>query len=137
MLLGSLVGSVVKNLPTNAGDLGWIPWSRRSPGEGNDKPLQYSCLENSTDREAWQATVGGVAESTTHSLVQSYRFLQCPMGASDFPRAFTPTSSAQALVEPLWAKQRSHECQAVRNKCCSSLSNGKRRAALRHKDECH
>ena len=65
MLLGSLVGSVVNNLPINARDLGWIPWSRRSPGEGNDNPLQYSCLENSLDREAWQATVHGVAESTT------------------------------------------------------------------------
>ena len=37
----------------NAGDLGLIPGSGRSPGEGNDNPLQYSCLENLTDRRAW------------------------------------------------------------------------------------
>ena len=41
----------------NAGDLGSIPWSGRSPGEGNGYPLKYSCLENSMDRGAWQATV--------------------------------------------------------------------------------
>ena len=41
----------------NAGDLGLIPGSERSPGEGNDNPLQYSCLENSMDRGAWRATV--------------------------------------------------------------------------------
>ena len=39
-------GSVVKNLPANAGDTGLIPDKRRSPGEGNSNPLQYSCLEN-------------------------------------------------------------------------------------------
>ena len=44
----------------NAGDLGSIHGSGRSPGEGNDNPLQYSCLENSMDREAWRATVHGV-----------------------------------------------------------------------------
>ena len=43
------------------GDL--IPWSRRSPGEGNGNPLQYSCLENSVDRGAWQATVHGSAKN--------------------------------------------------------------------------
>ena len=58
-------GSVVKNLPANAGDAGSIPGSGRSPGEGNDNPLQYSCLENSMDREAWQATVRGVTNSQT------------------------------------------------------------------------
>ena len=46
----SQVGLVVKNLPANAGDVGSIPGSGRSPGEGNGNPLQYSCLENSMDR---------------------------------------------------------------------------------------
>ena len=58
-------GSVVKNLTANAGDLGSIPGSGRSPGEGNGKPLQYSCLKNSTDRGAWWATVRGVVKSQT------------------------------------------------------------------------
>jgi len=59
---------VVKNLPANAGDTrakGSIPGSGRSPGIGNGNPLQYSCLENSMDRGAWQATVHGVAKSPT------------------------------------------------------------------------
>ena len=58
---------VVRNLPANAGDVrdvGSIPRLGRSPGGGNDCPLQYSCLENPVDRGAWQATVHGVAEST-------------------------------------------------------------------------
>ena len=49
----------------NAGDLGLIPGLGRSPGEGNGYPLQYSGLENSMDRGAWQATVHGVAKSLT------------------------------------------------------------------------
>ena len=57
-------GSVVKNPPSNAGNMGSIPESGRSPGEGNDNPLQYTCLENSMDREAWQATVYGVAKES-------------------------------------------------------------------------
>ena len=44
---------MVKNLPDNAGDVGSIPGLGRSPGEGNDNPLQYSCLGNPMDREAW------------------------------------------------------------------------------------
>ena len=58
-------GSVVRNLPASAGDVGSIPGLGRSPGEGNSNPLQYSCLGNPTDRGAWQATVHGVAESRT------------------------------------------------------------------------
>ena len=46
----------------NAGDPGSIPGSGRSPGEGNGNPLQYSCLKNSMDRGAWQATVLGLTE---------------------------------------------------------------------------
>ena len=59
-------GSVVKNLPDNAGDAedtGLIPRSGRSPGGGYGNPLQYPCLENPMDRGAWQATVHVVAES--------------------------------------------------------------------------
>ena len=58
-------GSAVKNLPASAGDAGWIPGLGRSPGEGNGKPLQYSCLENTMDGGAWRATVHGVAKSWT------------------------------------------------------------------------
>ena len=50
-------GSEVKASACSAGDLGSIPGSGRSPGEGHGNPLQYSCLENPTDRGAWQATV--------------------------------------------------------------------------------
>ena len=49
----------------NAGALGTKPGSRISPGGGNGKPFQYPCLENSTDRGAWQATGLGVAKSQT------------------------------------------------------------------------
>ena len=58
----------MKNLPANAGDIrevGSIPGSERSPGEGNGNPLQDSCLENLMDRGAWWATVHGVAELDT------------------------------------------------------------------------
>ena len=56
-------GPVDKNLPANAGDMGLIPGSGRSPEEGNGYPLQYSCLENLLDRGAWQAVVHGVPKS--------------------------------------------------------------------------
>ena len=61
-------GSVVKNMPVNAGDArdsGSLPWVRKSPGGGNGNLLQYSCLGNPKDRGAWQATVHGVAKSWT------------------------------------------------------------------------
>ena len=58
-------GSGGKASACNAGDLGSIPGLGRSPGEGNDNLLQYSCLENSMDRGDWWATVQGVAKSQT------------------------------------------------------------------------
>ena len=60
-------GSVVKNLPVNAEntrDSSSIPGSGRYPGEGNSNPLHYSCLENPTDKGAWQGTVHGVAKES-------------------------------------------------------------------------
>ena len=53
---------MIKESACNAEDPGWISGSGKSPGEGNGNPLQYSCLENSMDREAWQATVHSVTK---------------------------------------------------------------------------
>ena len=58
-------GSDCKESACNEGDPGSIPGSGITPGGGNGNPLQYSCLENSMDRGAWQATVHGVAKSRT------------------------------------------------------------------------
>ena len=57
--------SVGKESARNAGDVGSIPVSGRSPGGGNGNPLQYSCLRNLMDRGAWRATIHGVTESQT------------------------------------------------------------------------
>ena len=54
---------MLKN-PGNAGDVGSILGLGRSPGEGNGNPLQYSCVKNPMDREAWQATVHGAAKES-------------------------------------------------------------------------
>ena len=56
-------GSVVKNLPANAGDAGLVPGSGRSSGEGNSNSFQYPCLGNPMERGALRVTVYGVAES--------------------------------------------------------------------------
>ena len=58
-------GSNSKQSACSAGDLGSIPGLGKSPGEGNGYPLQYSCLENSMDRGAWQATVHEVTKNQT------------------------------------------------------------------------
>ena len=57
------MAQTAKNSPANAKDVGSIPGLGRSPKEGNDNPLQYSCLENPMDRGAWQATVHGITKS--------------------------------------------------------------------------
>ena len=55
------------NLPANAGDVGSVPGSRRSPGEGNGNPFQFSCLGNSMGRGAWRTTVHGL-QKIRHDL---------------------------------------------------------------------
>ena len=67
-------GSEVKSPLANAADagyMGWILGSGRSPGGGNGNPLQYSCLQNPMDRGAWRAIVHGVAKSWTR--LSTYR----------------------------------------------------------------
>ena len=63
--MASQVAQRAKNLPANAAEAGLIPGSGRSPGEGNGNPLQYSCLGNPMDREAWWAADHWIAESWT------------------------------------------------------------------------
>ena len=75
----SLVAQMVNNPSANAGDLDLIPGSGRSPGEGNGYPLQYSCLENSMDRGAWQAmgmTEDEMLDGITNSMDMSLSRLQ-------------------------------------------------------------
>ena len=74
-----------KESACNVGDPSLIPGWRRSPGEGNGNPLQYSCLENPMDRGGWQATV--------------YRVLKTPTRLSDF------TEESSENVYPLWGKK--------------------------------
>ena len=64
-------GSVGKASACNAGDLGSIPGSGSSPGEGNGNPLQYSCLGNPMDRGSWWAMVHGIA-IVGHDLALSF-----------------------------------------------------------------
>ena len=61
----SLVAQTVKNLPVDVGDMDLIPGWGRSLGEGNSNPFQYSYLENSMDRGAWQPPVHGFTELDT------------------------------------------------------------------------
>ena len=70
-------GSDSKESACNAEDLGSVPGSRRSPGEGNGNPLQDSCLGNPMDRRAWWATVHGVAKSWTWLIHLNYTVMKC------------------------------------------------------------
>ena len=59
--------SVIKNPPAKEGDASLIPGLRRSPGKGNGNPLEYSCLGNPMDREAWQVKVHEVPKKVRHT----------------------------------------------------------------------
>ena len=69
------MAQTVKHPAYNAGDLGSIPRSGRSFGEGNGNPLQYSCLENPIDREPWWATVHGVTKNQTQLTDFTYQVI--------------------------------------------------------------
>ena len=85
---GLLGGSDGKASAYNVGDLGLIPGSGRSPGEGNGNPLQCSCLENPMDQGAWWATIHGVAKSRTR---QWFHFTSLHFIFSDTASSFHGT----------------------------------------------
>ena len=77
----------------NAGDLGSIPGSGRSPGEGNGNPFQYSCLENPMDQGTWWATVHRVAKSRTRlsDFTFTFKANKVYQGSKSFWRVWTQT----------------------------------------------
>ena len=106
---------MVKNLPADAGDVGSIPGWRRSPGEGNGNPLQYSCLGNPMDRGGWWATVHRVveldtSEQLTLSLSQNFRLF--------FPSSLARRSSSRcvqfAFLSDLNKKRKSYKWDKIK-----------------------
>ena len=83
MSLGFPSASDGKESNCNAGDLGSIPGSGSSPGGGHGNPLQYSFLENPTDRRIWWPTVHGVTESDTTEQVTQFREPNTLLGSGD------------------------------------------------------
>ena len=98
----------------NAGDVGSIPGSGRSPGEGNSNPLQYSYLGNPADRGAWQAAVHGVAKRGRHVLATK----QQQHNAYYMPDLL--------LVSPFYkegkedTERRRNKCKVTKQVCCKN-----------------
>ena len=93
----ALAGSYSRVSACNAGDLGSIPGLGRSPGEGNGKPLQYSCLENPMDREAmcpWGCRV--IHDWVTSVLINNC--LNLPFGNERRSRRLKPFSYTQEIA---------------------------------------
>ena len=74
----SMVAQMVKNLPANVGDLGSIPGSGRSLGEGHGYPLPYSCLGNSMNRGTWRTTIHSVTRVRHHWVTNTFTFTLSP-----------------------------------------------------------
>ena len=103
----SQVELAVKNPPASAGaagaarDTGSIPGSGRSPGEGNGNPLQYSCLENPVGREAWRATVPGVARESD-TTERTHTHASWGKGSCIFAHNQTPQTQQNVIYIHEW-----------------------------------
>ena len=104
-------GSTGKESACNVGEVGSIPGLRRSPGGGHSNPLQYSCLENPMDREAWRAAVHGVCKesdmtkATKHSTgtksptqVEDANFRLCWRFLEHHPMTSPPTNQSRTRL---------------------------------------
>ena len=133
-----LVAQVVKNLPVNAGDPGSIPGWRRSPGEGNGNPFQYSCLETSTDRGAWWVTVHGVTKSRPQLSDEHFHLCVCKeMAELNFERQIktvhkekpgmahrTRTETYTSSIHPaVHSAELADGCKGRRPRRCESRTN--------------
>ena len=122
--------SVGKKSACNAGDPGLITGSGRSPGGGHGNPLQYSCLENPMGKEAWQATVPGVAKSQTQlstvspfNELSAWKVQQGRFGLAPWRhRWFTALLKAPLLCWALsalgWPPQGEHTKPSWAPPCC-------------------
>ena len=124
--LGFPCSSIGKESACNAGDPCSIPGLGRSPGEGNGNPLQYSCLENPMDREAWQATVHGVAKSQTR-LNHHHHLSAGAEVALTLPSQWQCLCQCENFVSPLveCGANRHHQPKHVRSKVLLWLAESK------------
>ena len=93
-----------KESACNAGDLGSVPGSGKSPGGGHSNPLQYSCLENPMDRGAWRAAVHGVVQSRTH--LSTYSCDDLFQQETPFLTVSMPTDYAWSSEANEWAQRK-------------------------------
>ena len=121
--MGFLGGSDTKQPAWNAGDLGSIAGSEKSPAEGNGYPLQYSCLENSMERGTWHAIVHGVAKSCkrpsdwahTHSIENHNSCTKIQSHQQD-----TNLPSPAFVSSCLFDDSHSNRCEMISH-CCFNL----------------
>ena len=129
---GFLGSSDGKASAYNEGDLGSIPGSGRSPGEGNGNPFQYSCLENPMDGGAWYATVHGVAKSRTRlgnftfTFTWSLEVFHCTLlaDAVNCPQQTICVPKSSPLVEPRRVTTHPGFVTIVNAFCTSLIING-------------
>ena len=126
-------GSGVKNPPANAGDVGLIPGSRRSPGEGNGNPLHYSCLGNPKDWGAWRVTVQGVAKRVRQDLATKQQQVAWKHEVRPkrilLPAAAPLPQEAAALEGTAWGRKRL-ELNFTGRGCSRGVGRREKRAGI-------
>ena len=110
-------GSVIKNLPANAGDMGLIPGSGRSPREGNGNPYQYPCLRNLMDRATWPCLFNLYADYIMQNARLESRLLGEMSTTSDMQMVDTSliTESEEEPKSPLMRVEKPSKTQHSKN----------------------